>query len=418
MWPGGNNLVFPVGGNMSTQVRVFFRQTGPAKVTLNINGQHEAPGGGPIEIESDSSVTATWYPNNATSCTTSDGAPGWAGQSFGGGDGSQDRSADSNTEDATYTYKITCDGPGGSGSDAVTVRYRRQYLPWLQTKRGDVMVNGNITGQLTGKNGGRDTNDNSTKEAEYVIISKLSNYFCSVNRFAFGISSASDEDSCTNGLYAPKVSASSSVISNLNKYASSNVSTCSSDPTQPYQVATANLPGSGIINDQSQCGKIWKVTGDQTLTGYTVNRGTATLWLHGNLTITGNIINSLSASYDGYQTPGLGIIVEGDIVVDPSVKRIDATLFATGKIKTCTNYPSPACQNQLTVNGMVGAENGFELGRNYFESSRGNRSSAVSAELFAGTAQGFVLPLPGFEDRTTPSATGLQYLTGELNPRF
>lgn len=418
MWPGGNNLVFPVGGNMSTQVRVFFRQTGPAKVTLNINGQHDGPNGGPIEIPSDSQVTATWYPNNANSCTTSNGAPGWAGQSYGGGDGSQDRSTDSNTEDATYTYTITCDGSGGSGSDSVTVRYRRQYLPWLQTKRGDVMVNDKITGQQTGKNGGRNTDNDSTKEAEYVIISKVSQNFCSLNRFAFGISSSSDEDSCTNNLYAPKVSNGSDVINGLNKFASSNVSACNADPSQPYQVESNNLPSSGVINDQSACGKIWKVSGDQTLAGYTVNRGTATLWVHGNLTITGNITNNFSGSYTGYQTPGLGIIVEGDITIDPSVTRIDATLFATGKIKTCSAYPNQACRNQLTVNGMVGAQNGFELGRNYFEQTGPNRSSNVPAELFAGAAQNIVLPLPGFEDRISSTATGLQYLTGELNPRF
>ncbi len=420
------NIIVPSGncnGGATVIVRTFYRQALPPAVKLTIDSNPTPPSlygsnpSNPYDLPADLVAPAAqldWVVTGlATNCTASGD---WSGLKNVTG-GSESRAADSNADYRLATYTITCSGPGGVSTDSVYVRYRRQFLPWLQTKRGDVMVTSKITGQLSGKNGGRNTSNDSTKEAEYVIMSLLSKDFCSVKGYAFG-KIDNNQASCSNETYAPKVSNGSDIIDNLNKFAGSDISSCAMGADQPYQVASSGLPSGGVINDQSACGKIWKVSGASSIGGYTVNRGTATLWVNGNLTITGNITNNFSGSYNGYLTPGLGIIVAGDITIDPSVTRIDATLFATGKINTCSAYPNQACSNKLTVNGMVGAQNGFELGRNYFESSGPNRSSNVPAELFAGAAQNIVLPLPGFEDRITSTSTGLQYLTGELNPQF
>lgn len=67
---------------------------------------------GPISIAYNGSATLSWTSTNATSCTASNG---WSGGKATSGS----ESTGSLTSDTTYT--LTCDGPGGSASDSVTV---------------------------------------------------------------------------------------------------------------------------------------------------------------------------------------------------------------------------------------------------------------------------------------------------------
>ena len=416
-----------------TYVTVYFRKLPPPNVDLTVNGLDNPPN--PVEIESDTSIVVRWTVGGgpAKSCTASTavlsgpaiGSP-WSGPKAVGG-GNENRSSDASVDDREVRYRIECSGDGGDSNDDVVVRYRRRFNPWVQTKRGDVMVKDQIIGQTTGINGGRNTADVSTKEAEYVIISRISTNFCSLNRMAFGLEASSDLDACKNKLYTPNVSPEDDIYGNINKYGNrpAGITSCPATPSDgienPYQVENSMIT-SGVINSEVNCAKIWRpADGDRTIGGLTITKGRATLWIKGNLTITGDIRNDFAAQGGNYNEnllPNLGIIVEGDIIIRSNVARIDAMLYASGKIKTCEGYPSQSCNQSLSVVGSVGATRGFELGRNFYASGGPNRSSNQPAELFAGAAQGLIYPAPGFEDRYTPSATEVQYLYGELNPRF
>lgn len=76
-------------------------------VDLDANGSD-----GPISIVYNGSATLSWTSTNATSCAASGG---WSGVKATSGS----ESTGSLTSDTTYT--LTCDGPGGSASDSVTV---------------------------------------------------------------------------------------------------------------------------------------------------------------------------------------------------------------------------------------------------------------------------------------------------------
>lgn len=77
-------------------------------VDLKVNGSD-----GPILAPSNTIVTLSWGSTNATTCTSSGS---WSGTRAVSG------TMNMNVGTATKTYNITCDGPGGSATDSVTVQ--------------------------------------------------------------------------------------------------------------------------------------------------------------------------------------------------------------------------------------------------------------------------------------------------------
>ena len=87
-------------------IDVYSCQDEPS-VNIKANGSN-----GPITIDYDDSATLTWTSSNADSCYAS---RDWSGNKSASGSQSTGRLTSSKT------YKITCEGPGGSDSDSVTV---------------------------------------------------------------------------------------------------------------------------------------------------------------------------------------------------------------------------------------------------------------------------------------------------------
>jgi hypothetical protein len=96
--------------------------------------------------------------------------------------------------------------------------------------------------------------------------------------------------------------------------------------------------------------------------GGTVNRGQRiTLYLDGEIHITGNIIYADWDPVDIDTAPSLAIIVRGNINIDPSVTRLDGLYIAQptnpgkdGEFNTCANnVANQFCSQQFVANGAV-----------------------------------------------------------------
>ncbi len=314
-----------------------------------------------------------------------------------------------------------------------------KYYPWLQSLNGDVVAGGNITGQKIGVAGSRSASA-IDKEASYLVIisaiSKSGNDFCSTNAYSIGDLGINCKAStyAVNSKYMDYGSVASGVEQLWNKNGAGAGGICT---TGMSKYLTGNLSSSGVNlnhpggNDLSGgCanGKIWKATGDYQLGDKTFDTGRATYWVDGNLALTGNILASLKSNYGNPKdVPSLGIIVDGDITIDPNVTEIDASLFATGKIYTChpaglttsgTAYyrtNGPICKKSLSVNGLMSAIGGFTLGRTYITNFSGGSGSP--AEKLVASAQAMAFPPPGFGDDSSVTIQNFKYL-GEAAPRF
>lgn len=134
--------------------------------------------------------------------------------------------------------------------------------------------------------------------------------------------------------------------------------------------------------------------------------------------------NNNIVQYGSYQAinkiPNVGLIVKGDIYIEPNVTQLDMSIYASGKIRTCSGlkstpagptYPSEACNKQLKVRGMLAAGKGFEFGRNVYGAN-------TPAELIIGSGLVEAFPPPGFVDIYSQNVRGVKYLTTNGNPRF
>ncbi len=121
------------------------------------------------------------------------------------------------------------------------------------------------------------------------------------------------------------------------------------------------------------------VNGDLTLTSSSGYVGQLSVFVNGNVYISGNITSSTASYANADAIPFLGIIARGNIFISGSVSQVDAFIVAqpsytgnaftanTGVVYTCAsgigspvveNATSPSelntfCRNQLTVNGYV-----------------------------------------------------------------
>ena len=438
-----------VGGGVDTIVRTFYKQAPAPTVSLTVGGKDTGPGN-PAELEADTDYNAVWSVGGiASSCTASyvnaHTGSAWVSPNSNlavppsGETRARAVGPDSNVDDEVVTYKITCTGPGGSADDTVAVRYRRRYNPYIKTQNGDVSIDSRIEISEAGRPG---SYTSATKLAEDVIIAGCrdagpcsftgavaSQYFCSDKGFLFGVGSNSSQSyPCKAGPYSAQNSPNSLVKTSLDKYAATdgscdNPSTSSTAARRPYDVQTVDRVGldailtSGNITDGGAygCSKVVKLNGDYTINNNVAfTQGRATIYVTGRLTINKNVQTNLSGNYTSIaKLPNVALIAN-DIVINPSVTTIQASMYSFNKLKTCgLSYGNSNCLNKLTIYGIVGAQTGYELGRNYFRYPVGD-----PAEEFFGSAQAIAFPPPGFEDIVTEDATAVKYSSGEANPRF
>ncbi len=165
--------------------------------------------------------------------------------------------------------------------------------------------------------------------------------------------------------------------------------------------------------------------------------------------------------------PNLGIIVEGNIIIDRDVTEIDASLYAGGEIRTCDLYSpdevgpdssltttgykpeqnsgnkkndtAAECADRLAIKGLAVAKSGFKFGRNFVDfaaiasPSRVNRGQftpdfdyASDRSLYYGKPAEDVIfngvmllaPPPGFEYLASPDFTTARYVSDNAQPRF
>ena len=316
-------------------------------------------------------------------------------------------------ETASCTAKVIVDSPPPAPA----------YGPWLQSKRGNVLALGFIKAQQEGQLGSRPV-ANPDKEAEYVIMGYLlaassDSNFCSTRGYNFGTVSP-PACSYTGGAgYRARIVRQSDIggandpaITSLDRAIAARTGLAGDACTAkaPYIVTTlvgATLPADlGANND---C-PVVVTSGAVTLNASSISSGRGTLYVIGDLTINGNINYSYAPSYGSVNLiPNLGIVVKGNITIASNVTQIDASLYATGKVKTCAAYPSTTCNQKLTIRGKLAAADGFVLGRNAYGNS--------PAELIIGSGLVEAFPPPGFVDLTA-SASDQQVITTEANPRF
>lgn len=307
--------------------------------------------------------------------------------------------------------------------------YERYFTPWLQVKQGNVM-GGKITGQEIGRNGGRALGV-VDKEAEFVIISYLDgviNSFCSSNQYLFG-GSQSGDSGCSGGLYSinQNYQKPEQIIPDLGRTISEAISKGNNCTNNLPRVENLSVGGTGKITSPGtniasvggstcQNGVVWRYSGSAILSSQTINEGRGTYYIDGDLLIDGDIKSEKKVALPITSVPNLGLIVKGNITIEPNVKRIDAAIFASGKIKTCgSNYTIAKCSNQLTVNGLMAALGGFQFGRGYVTSFNGSTGNPAETIVYQGKI--ILAPPPGFGESLMEMNKRLKY-ESDLSPRF
>jgi len=417
------------------------------------------------------------------------------------------------------------------GTCGTSIRVLSSYGPWLRTQNGNVSAIGKIQGQealsATGGNlgGRRDANaepappvdgqrDDLNLEVTYLVMSHVAGNgpFCSTNAYVLGRDQADGTsfypDGCDFDQYKFNLrSGLADALSALNP----TEEVVYRDAEDAWDEAPDDCPAAGPATSgsarykkgldrnyngqnlpamSSACPEITKLTvpraGYLTL-GTTVNpspvstpalfqpTGRMTIIVDGNLYLNANVINTpKDATFNrddlvGLNAlPNLGILVKGDIIIDKDVTRIDASLYASGKIRTCEELYSPGatgndnpltsngfksetlsgtnvqqnsqaarCKNQLSVRGVMASKGGFMFGRNFVDFSaiqaRTGRAQ-FSADfdydprrsLYYGKPaedvifNGLMLiaPPPGFEHLTKPDFSQARYVTDNADPRF
>lgn len=98
---------------------------------------------------------------------------------------------------------------------------------------------------------------------------------------------------------------------------------------------------------------IVRLSGNLGMNGNVTASGTHIVFVKGNLTFASPMT---SFTYGGDGKSGLVFIVKGDVIIEPSVRKIDAVIIAAGTIYTagsgCSNT-SPVLTEQLVINGSL-----------------------------------------------------------------
>lgn len=359
-------------------------------------------------------------------------------------------------------YLITKDGTNpslakGGASNTFICKFREQLYPWLQTYNGDVIANGQVVGQKAGDKGARAAN-NPDKESEYLIISAVggSGPFCSTTNYILTNGQATNGN-CQNGSgyrinsQGLGGAGADKIIAAINKAwvanGSGNSGGGGNTKCNPYNTEVrSNLEGASSTSPvrlatgygSLSCinGTVIKLNGNK-LGNIVVDSGRITIWVTadqlaasgGTLTIDNNIVYNYSPGYDdARKVPNLAIIVDGNVNIDSNnilsgagVSQLDAAIYATGKINTCSQFSSVVitspqnCNKGLIVHGMLAGKNGFGFNRTYDN----NGTNPPPAEQVILTGQTVAFPPPGLDNLYFGDFDSASQIdTGELQPRF
>ena len=420
----------------------------------------------PSSISSGGNSTISWSGGTATSATSN----------FGNVNPTGSRTV---SPTSTTTYTITWTSPTGSATCSTTVTVGTAppidqcldipgdqppflsgrepdgtgncpltYYPWFQTQKGDVTSLGVVQGQNIGIGnpagpplGAKhavSANEKYNPAESYGVVAYnwlaanptlRSGNFCSQNLYILG-ESESNRKNCSSSYLGFSYSGYESnpvsydlVKESIQKTWDNNGSG-STGACAPYKttlLSTSNpvlqvdmspgCPGGNLIKVDSQ-GQPVNLTAVSGLTGR------ATLWIAGDLNIKSNIEYSTAVSTIS-NLPNLAIFVEGKIIVDPAVTRIDAMLISNRDIETCSDSADKSagkCKEKLTINGAMSSLNGkIELSRRFFSASDPNNNPAEAVIL---TPQSIIMPPPGLSMVGTESGGQLQINKIELPPRL
>ncbi|MEO7617481.1 MAG: hypothetical protein ABIS59_01420, partial [Candidatus Saccharibacteria bacterium] len=124
-----------------------------------------------------------------------------------------------------------------------------------------------------------------------------------------------------------------------------------------------NMSGGVALN-----GKLYTTSGDLTIgAGGVTTRfgsGRGTVYVNGNLHISGDIGYAPGSAYDKTLLPSVGFVVTGNIIVDPGVTNIVGTYFSGGTFNTRSvlkNYTSLADTSGDYNDNRVSSDQGFTL---------------------------------------------------------
>lgn len=389
---------------------------------------------------------------------------------------------------AWHNYGNTTPADMFGPSCGETVRPQLGYRPWLRVQNGSIATLEKALNQPAGTRGGRKVLNGTgyaelNLDVEFAITSAIDtvtqdNRFCSTNAYNYGrdfnptwscsfagysfkvgdktkeayINETDDSvykqavemtgyKDCSNTTYNPS-------RQNLRTYSTAG----DPIPEETFSQPTQNV--SLLVSGKNRCGIVTpKTTGNlgpaslaAAPTTATISGGRATWIYNGDLTINSNIINGTGWSVADATDitnlnaiPNLGLIVNGNVTIGPNVSEIDATIYATGRISTCSTYPSETCNKSLKVKGSLAAKGGFALGRNYFDrdaiaarlglaatssafdlqASIGDQNKYYGgpAEDIIGNGISLLLPPPGLEDYSA-NFYRPKYLPTDLSPRF
>ena len=335
--------------------------------------------------------------------------------------------------DGYHTYSATYGGleksvAFGPAIAGIPCNIDKWYYPWLQTSQGDVVADGKIEGQTTstgtGTLGARLDNA-AAKEAEFLVISAVGGDgpFCSTYKYIL-TNTSSQGTNCGNGLGYNFNSTGidndtvDRVIGGVKQAFADNGNNATPTPptcttTKPISTATVTAMPASISTD-CPGGVIYKLSSG-TLGATTLTKGRATIFVEGNLTITGNISSASSpAQLDPRLAPTLAIVVTGNINIDPTVSAIYAQLYSAKKINTCTANTNECSLKRLVVVGSLSAKTGFEFKRTFVDTAYQN-----SAERIKMNGIALAFPPPGIDSRYFYNNFSSYKLdSAEYNPRF
>lgn len=442
---------------------IYDPPSGPIQATCqNIGASISAS---PSSISSGGSSTISWTGGTATSATSN----------FGNVNTSGSRTV---SPTSTTTYTITWTAPTGSASCSTTVAVDSTppdlcldiegiqppfppgrepdgtgncpltYYPWFQTQKGDVTSLDIIQGQNIAQGdpsnpplGAKHAASNgkyNPAEAYGVIAygdlsasaSRKSGNFCSQNLYILGENLANRQNCSSSylegaswGRYISNPVSVDEIKNSLNitweNNGKGNAGSCS--PYKTTLISTNPVVLQADISSACPGGNLMKTgspdqaTNLNSIAGLT---GRGTLWVAGDLNINSNIEYSNAVATIA-NLPNLAIFVEGDIVIDPSVTRIDAMLISGGKIDTCKDSGDKSankCEKQLTINGAISSLGSrIDLSRRHYSP---NDPNANPAELVILTPQSIIMPPPGLSIVGNESGGELQINKLELPPRL
>jgi hypothetical protein len=139
-----------------------------------------------------------------------------------------------------------------------------------------------------------------------------------------------------------------------------------------------------------------------SLAGGVKSSGQQTIVSDGSINITGDIVAGYSG--DIINAPRIALMVNGNIVIDDKVRRLDLDIYATGSIKLCSSL---ACGQSLNFHGNIVSDSDVDYNRSNVEPSSKPKDifSTITAFTQNSSWLAYIMSPPGVDDRYSNRAT-------------